>query len=178
MEIGQVCVKIAGRDAGKKCVVVDVLDKTYVLVDGQTRRKKCNMLHLEPLGQDVELKKGSSNKDVVSALKGLGIECVEKKASAKKAEKTARPKRQHVKKEKPVKEKKELPKAAKKKIEKKEKEIKKQEKVQQEKAEETLKEEIDELKKEHHKTRAPEAKVHVTEKAHVKRESIQRRSDK
>lgn len=38
MEIGRVCIKIAGRDAGMKCVVVEQLDNNFVLIDGQTRR--------------------------------------------------------------------------------------------------------------------------------------------
>ena len=28
IEVGRVCVKIAGRDAGKKCAVIKVLDDT------------------------------------------------------------------------------------------------------------------------------------------------------
>jgi ribosomal protein L14E/L6E/L27E len=32
-KVGTVCVKIAGRDAGKSCVVVEELDKGMVLVD-------------------------------------------------------------------------------------------------------------------------------------------------
>ena len=45
-DVGRVCLKIAGRDAGKKCVVVEKLEGKYVLIDGMTRRKKCNTLHL------------------------------------------------------------------------------------------------------------------------------------
>ena len=58
MKIGQLCVKIAGRDAGQHCLVVDVLEKNSVLIDGQTRRRKCNILHLEPLVKVLEIKKG------------------------------------------------------------------------------------------------------------------------
>jgi len=43
---GRICVKTAGRDAGLKCVIVDVLDDKFVLIDGETRRRKCNILHL------------------------------------------------------------------------------------------------------------------------------------
>lgn len=73
MEVGQLCVKIAGRDAGKKCVVVDVLDKNFVLIDGETRRRKCNILHIEPLEQTVDVKKGASHELVAKALESLGI---------------------------------------------------------------------------------------------------------
>ena len=46
IEIGRLCVKIAGRDAGKKCVVVDVVNDNTVLIDGETRRRNCNIKHL------------------------------------------------------------------------------------------------------------------------------------
>ena len=92
MEIGQLCVKIAGRDAGLKCVVVDVLDGSFVLIDGQTRRRKCNMAHLEPLPQKISLEKGASHEHVVAALKDAGIAVVERKTKAKApAQKLAKP---------------------------------------------------------------------------------------
>lgn len=72
IDIGRICVKIAGRDAGKKCVVVDVLDDTFVMIDGETRRRKCNILHLEPLDQTIELKKNAAHADVVKAFEKLG----------------------------------------------------------------------------------------------------------
>jgi len=106
MEIGTVCIKIAGRDSNKYCVVVEQLDNGYVLIDGQTRRKKCNMTHLEPTSKKANISKGASNADVVKALKELKIECIEKKEKTKK-EQTKRPTKQ--KKVKPKAEKKEKP---------------------------------------------------------------------
>lgn len=94
LEIGKVCMKIAGRDAGKTGVVVDILDDTYVLLDGEVRRRKCNILHLEPLGKHVDIKKNASHADV---LKALGIK-EEKKKSAKKKEKALRPRSMRIKK--------------------------------------------------------------------------------
>src|SRR3989344_8919459 len=73
IHIGRVCIKIAGRDAGKKCVVVDVLDKSFVLIEGETRRRKCNILHLEPLDLVVEIEKGAGREAVAEALKKEGI---------------------------------------------------------------------------------------------------------
>lgn len=78
-DIGRVCVKIAGRDAGKKCVIVDAKDAFTVMVDGETRRRPCNVRHLEPLAEKVELKKGASHADVKAALKKIGIEVRETK---------------------------------------------------------------------------------------------------
>src|SRR2546426_8305819 len=34
IEVGRVCVKTLGREAGLKCVIVDVIDKNFVLVTG------------------------------------------------------------------------------------------------------------------------------------------------
>ncbi len=110
-DIGRVCLKMAGRDAGRKCVIVDVLDANTVLIDGETRRRKCNVKHLEPLAQTVELKEGASAKDVAAALKKLGIAVTETKP--KKA--AQKPKAVRKKKAKPADEpKKAKPKAAKK----------------------------------------------------------------
>jgi len=89
LDIGRVCVKLAGRDAGQVGVVVDVLDKNTVLVDGQVRRRKCNVAHLEPSAKKVDVSKGASHDKVVAALKSLGIEVVERKTKAQKSKKPA-----------------------------------------------------------------------------------------
>ncbi|HDM22502.1 MAG: 50S ribosomal protein L14e [Methanomicrobia archaeon] len=48
IEIGRVCTKIAGREAGNKCIIVDVIDKNYVVVSGpKVKRRRCNIKHLE-----------------------------------------------------------------------------------------------------------------------------------
>jgi len=57
IEPGRVCVKIAGREAGQKCVVVEVLDENFVVVVGpKVRRRRCNIDHLEPTLLKIELK--------------------------------------------------------------------------------------------------------------------------
>ena len=88
IEIGRLCVKIAGRDAGKKGVIIDVLDDRYVLLDGEVRRRRCNILHLEPLSQAVKLEKDATHGDVIRAMKDLGIEPRQSKPKPK----TQRPK--------------------------------------------------------------------------------------
>ena len=94
IDVGRVCVKIAGREAGSKCVVVDVLDKNFVTVDGDVRRKKCNVSHLEPLNEKIELEKRADHDTVVEGFKDLGIvfkkkTFFRKKPSNKKEEKKA-----------------------------------------------------------------------------------------
>ena len=86
IETGRLAVKIAGRDAGKKGAVVDRIDDNYVIVDGQMRRKKCNIKHLELLDEKISIEKGASHEEVADKLKKLGIEVKEK--SDKKKEKT------------------------------------------------------------------------------------------
>lgn len=91
-EIGRVCMKIAGRDAGKSCVVVEKIDEQFVMIDGETRRRKCNVRHLEPRATVVALKKGAAHDVVVAALKEAGIsvkERVPRGKGAKKAGETA-----------------------------------------------------------------------------------------
>ena len=113
-EIGRLCLKIAGRDAGLKCVIIEVIDSNYVLIDGQTRRRKCNIIHLKPLDKVLKVKKGLAHDDVVKELKKEKIEvkAKQKRAKAKTEEKPEIKKeipkeRPELKKEKPVKPKKE-----------------------------------------------------------------------
>jgi len=74
MEVGRVCVKLAGHEAGRKCVIVDVLDKTYVLVSGPgVKRRRCNIAHLEPLDAKIEISKGASDEEVKRLLEAAGI---------------------------------------------------------------------------------------------------------
>lgn len=110
MEIGRMCVKIAGRDSGNLCVVVDQLDKNLVLIDGNVRRRKCNIMHLEPLNQVLKIKKNASHSEVESEFKKLKLDAWNtkaKKAAAKPVSKRiseAKTKPAKVKAEKPAKE--------------------------------------------------------------------------
>jgi large subunit ribosomal protein L14e len=100
IEVGRLCVKIAGRDAGKKCIIVDIVNDNTVLIDGETRRKNCNIKHLEPLKDTIKIKKGASHADIISAFKKIDIEIKEKKSKSK----TERPKKVRKAKAKPVEE--------------------------------------------------------------------------
>jgi len=82
IEVGRLCVKTAGRDATNYCVVVEEIDKNYVLVDGNTRRKKVNRSHLEPLNKKLDIKKGADTKAVLAAFEKSDIP-VKKSAEAK-----------------------------------------------------------------------------------------------
>ena len=84
IEIGRICLKLAGRDAGRECVIVDVLEGNYVLIDGNVRRRKCNIFHLEPTSKKIELKKGASHEDVKKEFSKLKISVWETKPKEKK----------------------------------------------------------------------------------------------
>ncbi len=89
IEVGRICVKIAGRDANKKCIIVDILKGQYVMIDGETRRRKCNLAHLEPLDDKINIKKGASHDEVKTALKKISLETRETKPKKK----TVRPRK-------------------------------------------------------------------------------------
>ncbi|GAA5818282.1 MAG: 50S ribosomal protein L14e [Methanobrevibacter sp. CfCl-M3] len=56
IEIGRVCVKTAGREAGEKCVILDVVDKSFVEVVGTSvKNRRCNINHLEPTHKTLEV---------------------------------------------------------------------------------------------------------------------------
>ena len=68
-DVGRVCVKLTGREAGRRCVVVDVIDRNYVVIAGPgLRRRRANMSHLEPLDEVVEVRRGAGDEEVAAAL--------------------------------------------------------------------------------------------------------------
>ena len=79
-EIGRMCVKLAGRDAGKYCVIVDMLDDTYALIDGETRRRKCNVNHLEPMSKLLDVAKGADSAAVAKVFEAEGLKITESKS--------------------------------------------------------------------------------------------------
>lgn len=77
VEVGRVCVKVAGREAGKKCVVVDVINKSFALITGPKKvtgikRKRVNVDHIEPTDAKVTIKRGATDEEVVQALTDAG----------------------------------------------------------------------------------------------------------
>ena len=77
IEVGRICVKTSGREAGKKCVIVDVIDKNFVLITGpksisKVKRRKANVNHIEPTEGKIDIKRGAADEEVVQALKAAG----------------------------------------------------------------------------------------------------------
>ncbi|MHA1777537.1 MAG: 50S ribosomal protein L14e [Promethearchaeota archaeon] len=55
-EVGRVAVKTLGREAGYYCTVVDVIDHSFVLVEGlKVRRRRCNVRHLAPTPEKLNI---------------------------------------------------------------------------------------------------------------------------
>ena len=74
IEIGRICVKKLGREAGKKCIIVDVIDKNYVLITGpkaisKIKRRRANIDHIKPTNEKIEIKRGASDEEITDALK-------------------------------------------------------------------------------------------------------------
>lgn len=104
IDIGRLCIKIAGRDAGAYCVVVDKVDDNFVLIDGNVKRKRCNISHLEPLEEVLDIKKGASTAAVHEAMKKLKIKV---KTTKPKSKEKVKPSKKRTEKKEEVKETKE-----------------------------------------------------------------------
>ncbi len=74
-DIGRLCVKTLGREAGYHCVIVDIIDKNYLLIDGlKVRRRRVNFNHIEPIAEILEIKKGASHEEIETAIKKANLE--------------------------------------------------------------------------------------------------------
>jgi large subunit ribosomal protein L14e len=64
-----------GREAGYHCVIVDIIDKNYLLIDGlEVRRRRVNYKHIEPLADVIDIKKGASHEQLEAAIKKAKLE--------------------------------------------------------------------------------------------------------
>lgn len=74
IEAGRICVKKVGREAGKRCVIVDLMDKNFALVTGPkeltgVRRRRVNVEHLELTDRKVDVEKGATDEELLKAVK-------------------------------------------------------------------------------------------------------------
>ncbi|MCL1977834.1 MAG: 50S ribosomal protein L14e [Candidatus Bathyarchaeota archaeon] len=77
IEVGRICVKQVGREQDKKCVIIDMMDKSFILVTGPKKlsgikRRRVNLNHVSPLEDKVEVKRGASDEEVTQALEAAG----------------------------------------------------------------------------------------------------------
>lgn len=72
IEVGRVCMKIAGRESSKYCVVLKKIDENFFLVTGPklltgVKRRRANVEHLEPTPYTLEIKEEASDEEVIAA---------------------------------------------------------------------------------------------------------------
>ena len=77
IEVGRICVKQTGRETGKKCVIIDVMDKSFVLITGPkkitgVKRRRVNINHLQPLDDKIGVTRGAADEEVTSILESAG----------------------------------------------------------------------------------------------------------
>jgi len=77
IEVGRICVKLAGRETGRKCVIIDVMDKSFVLITGPkkvtgVKRRRVNINHVELLQDRIEIPRGASDEEVNATLETAG----------------------------------------------------------------------------------------------------------
>ena len=73
-DVGRVCMKTAGREAGRYCVVLKKSEGGFLLITGprnltKVKRRKCNINHLEPLVDRLKIKAEASDEEVLKAYK-------------------------------------------------------------------------------------------------------------
>lgn len=79
IEIGRICVKTRGREAGRKCVIVDIIDPNFVLITGPknisgVKRRRVNIDHIEVTDKKINISRGASDEEVEAAIKTAGLE--------------------------------------------------------------------------------------------------------
>ena len=77
IEVGRICVKLTGREAGRKCVIVDIMDKSFVVITGPKtitgiKRRRANINHVEPLQDKIAIKRGATDEEITEELKTSG----------------------------------------------------------------------------------------------------------
>ena len=78
MEVGRIVMKNVGREAGKLAVVLKKIDDNFVSVTGPklltgVKRRKVNVVHIEPTQYKLEIKEDASDEEVIEAFKKSGL---------------------------------------------------------------------------------------------------------
>ena len=73
IDIGRICVKISGREAGKKCVVLEIIDKNFALITGPlkvngVKRRRVNIGHIFPTEEKIKIDRGATDEEVEEVL--------------------------------------------------------------------------------------------------------------
>jgi len=78
IQIGRIVVKTYGREAGRKGVIVDIINQNYVLLTGPksltgVKRRRCNIKHLEPTDKLIDIKRDASDEEVLTKIEEKGL---------------------------------------------------------------------------------------------------------
>ena len=78
IEVGRLCVKTRGREAGRKCVIVEIIDANFVVITGPkdvsgVKRRRANINHIELLPEKINIEPGASDDEVRKALEEAGL---------------------------------------------------------------------------------------------------------
>ncbi len=73
IEVGRICIKTHGREAGQRCIIVDIVDENFVLISGPkeltgVRRRRTNVRHLEPTPEKLQIKTGANDDDLLKLM--------------------------------------------------------------------------------------------------------------
>jgi large subunit ribosomal protein L14e len=76
-DVGRICVKIVGREAGRKCIIVETIDMSFVLITGPkeltgVKRRRVNISHIEPTQEKIKIKRGATDEEIMETLKTSG----------------------------------------------------------------------------------------------------------
>lgn len=85
LEVGRICIKKYGRDAGSRAVITKVLDSGFVniITAVRQRERKCNPNHLEFLNEKIDV----NDKELINKTLGIKLKVVHQtpvKATGKK----------------------------------------------------------------------------------------------
>ena len=73
ISVGRIVVKLMGREAGRKAVVTQIIDRNFAEITGPVdltgvKRRRVNINHIEPTDYTVDIERGSDDKSITSAI--------------------------------------------------------------------------------------------------------------
>ncbi len=79
IDIGRIIVILRGRRAGKKAVVVDIIDENFILITGPkalngVKRRRMNIDHVMPLNFKLDIPRGADDDKVLEEIKNKQLE--------------------------------------------------------------------------------------------------------
>jgi len=73
ISVGKIVTKIMGREAGRRAVVTQLIDRNFVEITGPVeltgvKRRRVNINHIEPSDYNLDIKNGSDDATVTKAI--------------------------------------------------------------------------------------------------------------